>query len=221
MRVHDETPVLVGGGQIVRRDGQVPAADGEPVALMADALCAAARDAAAPDLLARATGLWVVDPLTWSYRDPTALVADRLGIAPRHRVRSTVGGQLPQQLVAHAAELIARGAHDMVLICGAESGRSRRTAERSGAPPPWTRQGPQVSEPERFGGDRDPVHPAERAAGLALPLHYYPLFENALRRRARRDVGGHIQRIAALWSRFSQVAAMNPDAWSRAPVTAA
>lgn len=215
------TPVLVGAGQVVRRDGPAPAPDGEPVALMVDALRTAAADARAPDVLARATGLWVVDPLTWTYRDPVGPVADRLGIAPRHRVRTTVGGQLPQQLVGRAAELVARGEHDVVLVCGAEAGRSRRAADRAGIPPPWTRQGPEVAEPERVGGGREPVHPAERAAGLSRPLHYYPLFENALRRAAGRGLADHVARIAALWSGFSRVAAGNPHAWSPAPVTAA
>lgn len=210
----DRTPVLVGGGQVVRRDGPVPDPDGEPVALMAGALRAAAADAGTPGLLVRATGLWVVDPMTWAYRDPVALVAARLGIAPRHRVRTTVGGQLPQQLVGRAAELVGRGEHDVVLVSGAESGRSRRAADRAGIPPPWTRQGPEVSEPERLGGDRDPIHPAERASGLSWPLHYYPLFENALRGAAGRGVAEHVARVAALWSGFSRVAAANPHAWS-------
>ncbi|NMH98774.1 hypothetical protein HF526_15890 [Pseudonocardia sp. K10HN5] len=216
----DRTPVLVGGGQVVRRDGD-PAPDSEPVALMAAALRAAAADAGAPGLLRRATGLWVVDPLTWAYRDPVAPVAERLGIAPRHRVRTTVGGQLPQQLVGRAAELVARGEHDAVLICGAESGRSRRAADRAGTPPPWIIQGPEVTEPERLGGDRDPIHDGERAIGMRRPLDYYPLFENALRGTAGRSIDTHVARIAGLWSRFSAVAAANPHAWRQQAVPAA
>jgi acetyl-CoA C-acetyltransferase len=216
--VPDQTPVLVGAGQVVRRDGPWPGE--EPVELMAQALLAADRDAGAA-LLARASGLAVVDPLTWPYRDPVALVADRLRIAPRHRVRTTVGGQLPQQLVGWAAECIARGEHDAVLICGAEAGHSVRAAERADTEPPWPRQCPRVREPERFGGDRDPIAAEERAVGLARPLDYYPLFENALRAAAGRTIEAHTARIARLWSRFSRVARGNPYAWSPAAVPAA
>lgn len=213
-----ETPVLVGAGQVVRRDEPSPGE--EPVELMTQALRAAAHDAGS-DLLARASGLVVVDPLTWRYRDPVTLVADRLRIAPRHRVRTTIGGQLPQQLVGWAAERIACGEHDMVLICGAEAGRSVRAAERAGMAPPWPRQSPRVPEPERFGDDRDPIAAEERAVGLARPLDYYPLFENALRRAAGRTIAAHTAHIAQLWSRFSRVAETNPYAWSRAAVSAA
>jgi acetyl-CoA C-acetyltransferase len=221
--VEDRTPVLVGGGQAVRRDGPVGEPDLEPVALMSEALWAAAQDAAgagAAALLSRATGLFVIDPLTWAYRDPTVLVADRIGLSAAHRLRTTVGGQLPQQLIGHASELIARGAHDVVLICGAEAGRSVRASARADIPPRWTRQTEQVPEPDRFGGHRDPIHAMERAARLTRPLDYYPLFENALRAAAGRPIGPHVDRIAGLWSRFSQVAATNPYAWSPTEMSA-
>ena len=56
--------------------------------------------------------------------------------------------------------------------------------------------------------------------GVILPVHAYPLFENALRAAEGWTLEEHAARIGALWSRFSEVAAENPDAWIRTPRTA-
>ena len=52
-------------------------------------------------------------------------------------------------------------------------------------------------------------------AGCVLPIHAYPLFENALRGAAGWTLDEHRARIGELWSRFSAVAATNPHAWIR------
>ena len=51
--------------------------------------------------------------------------------------------------------------------------------------------------------------------GVILPVHAYPLFENALRAANGWTLQEHRARIGALWSRFSEVAAGNPHAWIR------
>ena len=56
--------------------------------------------------------------------------------------------------------------------------------------------------------------------GIVLPIHAYPLFENALRAANGWTLAEHTRRIGAIWSRFSQVAATNPHAWIRRPRTA-
>ena len=56
--------------------------------------------------------------------------------------------------------------------------------------------------------------------GVLLPVAAYPLFENALRAANGWSLDEHAARIGALWSRFSEVAAANPNAWIRPPRTA-
>jgi acetyl-CoA C-acetyltransferase len=51
--------------------------------------------------------------------------------------------------------------------------------------------------------------------GVVLPVHAYPLLENALRAANGWTLKEHAARIGALWSRFSEVAAGNPHAWIR------
>jgi len=45
----------------------------------------------------------------------------------------------------------------------------------------------------------------------------YPLIENAIRAHVGRLPAEHLELIAGLWSRFSQVAAAQPAAWSPGP----
>ena len=60
----------------------------------------------------------------------------------------------------------------------------------------------------------------EIRAGLALPVVQFALIENALRAAEGLSLEAHRREIAALWAALSEVAAGNPDAWSREPVSA-
>jgi len=53
-----------------------------------------------------------------------------------------------------------------------------------------------------------------------MPIQIYPMFETALRAQAGRTIAEHQAHISELWSRFSQVAAKNPYAWSQKSYTA-
>src|SRR3954464_9389885 len=78
MPLDPRTPVVVGVAQSLRKPDR---ADGqsEPVDMMVDVLRAAADDAGAPALLAKAGSVRVVDLLSWGYRNAPALVAERVG----------------------------------------------------------------------------------------------------------------------------------------------
>ena len=56
--------------------------------------------------------------------------------------------------------------------------------------------------------------------GVLLPVHAYPLFENALRAAHGWTLQEHAARIGALQAQFSEVAANNSYAWSRTPRSA-
>ena len=64
-----------------------------------------------------------------------------------------------------------------------------------------------------FGNDRRGTTEAEEERGLDLPIHVFPLFENALRAQRGRSLDDHRLHIGQMWSRFSEVAAANPYAW--------
>jgi acetyl-CoA C-acetyltransferase len=208
----DRLPVIVGVGQVSQR---VPPDQARaPIELLEQAARAADADTGA-SLLGRTEIVAVVQIVSWRYPDPAAFLARRLGIAPRATVVSTVGGNSPQLLVDEMAERIQRGECDVVLIGGAESMFTRWRARREprvelnwetgdDAPCPWVV------------GDASPGSSEEEMRhGAVAPTLVYPLFETALRAEAARTVAAHQQHVSEMWSTFSQVAAQNPNAWSR------
>jgi len=239
MALHPRTPVVVGVGQVtVHPDPDSDPADRpEPVELMARALRAAAEDcdgvaagAAAPSgntLIRRADSLRVVVPLGWRSINPALLVANRLGFedgeAPAQLMLSAIGGNTPQALMHHACGAISRGELDVVMVTGAEAMYTRASSRRDPSKPALTWASQPVDgtpEPTMFGVDKPGATDLEMSRGVILPIHAYPLFENALRAANGWSLAEHRERIGALWARFSQVAAANPHAWIRSPRTA-
>lgn len=127
------TPVLIGYGQVNQHD-ENPGV--EPVDLMASA----ARAATDPRVLEAVDSVRVVNLLSWRYRDPGLLLAQRIraeGAATRY---TGIGGNVPQTLVNKACIDIQAGRSDVVLIAGAETWRTRSRLRKAGAKAAWTIQ---------------------------------------------------------------------------------
>ena len=60
----------------------------------------------------------------------------------------------------------------------------------------------------------------ESAAGLGMPVGYYAIMDSALRYKQGLSPDEHRDQMAAMYARFSEVAASNPDAWSEQEVDA-
>jgi acetyl-CoA C-acetyltransferase len=234
MTLDPRTPVVVGVGQVtIHPDPDIePAQRPEPLDLMVRALRTAAEDcdgvaagataAAGSALIRRAGSIRVVVPLGWRAINPALLVAERLGTAPAELMLSAIGGNAPQALLHDACRAIGRGDLDVVLVTGAEALYTRALSRRNPAQAPltWVRQpGGDTPAPTIFGSDRAGGSDLEMARGVSLPIHAYPLLENALRGAHGWTLTEHRARIGALWSRFSEVAAANPQAWLRQPRT--
>ncbi|KOS55810.1 acetyl-CoA acetyltransferase [Rhodococcus rhodochrous] len=216
MTLDPRTPILVGTGQADERGGGV-----EPVDLMVRAAREAAADAGSARLLELVDSVRVVGLLSWRYRDPGALVGERIGATVRHTGYSGNGGSTPQVLVNGAAEDIAAGRADVVLIGGAESWRTRTKLRAQKQRPEWTVQDESVPAAEIMVTDVPMADESERRIGLDRPSYVYPLFEQALRISAGRSPEEHREFIGGLWSRFSKIAATNPNAWVQREYTAA
>lgn len=202
------TPVIVGVGQVNYPKPYAP----EPIELLADAARAAEADAAAGGLLAAVESIRIIRILSRRYPDPAALLADRIGADPKHRATTTVGGSHPQAMVNRTATEIAAGQLDVALIGGAEAWRTRSAYQKAEEDPNWSNQDHDAAPHDIYGVEKPFFHEAETAIGLDRPTQVYPIFETALRAKLGLGPDEHLRRIAELWSRFSDVAAVNPYA---------
>ena len=208
MTIDPRTPVLVGYGQVNQRE---ESATTEPVDLMERA----ARAAADPRVLAAVDSVRVVNLLSWRYRDPGLLLAQRIGAGSAATRYTPIGGNVPQSLVNQACLDIQQGRNDVVLITGGETWRSRTRLRARGEKLVGTEQDESV--PLAPGSDDEfaLAGPGELRIQLDRPAFVYPMFEQALRIAAGATPQDHQQRIGELWSRFSAVAADNRHAWNR------
>jgi acetyl-CoA C-acetyltransferase len=205
------TPLLVGVAAATQRE-EDPEAAQEPLALMGAALERAAEDAGSRALLARADSIRAPRGF-WDYSDPCRLLAERFGAA-RARTELAEIGVLQTTLLGRAAQDIARGRADVVLLAGGEASYRSARARALGKPAPLTQQ--RGAEPDsvlRPAGEI--LSRAELEAGLALPVTQYAVIENALRAEREMSLAEHRRAVAELWADLSRIAARNPDAWRR------
>jgi acetyl-CoA C-acetyltransferase len=193
-------PVLAGWGVASDHDGTVEAAG------LVEAAVRRAVDLA--PALGAAVDLVLVPQGMWGYGDPGRLVADRLGASARTVLAEL--GVLQQTLLTRAAEDIARGRADVVLVCGGEA----RAPSASGPPAETPSPGP-PDEVLRPTGEI--ITRLEIERGLAVPAAQYAVVDTALAAAEGDDLEALRLRLGQLWSAFSAVAAANPDAWDRTP----
>lgn len=217
MTLDPRTPVIVGVGQFLNRESSLDRPV-DALELMEHAVHAAASDAGL-DGPPAADSVRVVSLLSWRYGNPSRLLAERLGIAPREVAVSTPGGNSPQALVNRTSLDILAGDLDIAVLAGGEAWRTRMRARKQDVHLDWPRADPD-DEPTVIGGEFTMSLQAEIDRGIYMPVQVYPMFESALRAAAERSVADHCAHLGELWAGLSRVAAGNPHAWIREAMTA-
>ncbi len=212
--MNPETPVIVGIAHVDQRDAD-PANAREPFDLMLAASKRAADDAGiqgiAPSSIRVVRGMW-------PYQNPAAGLAEAIGATHAETVITPYGGNFVQTTLNVSALDILSGAHDLILLTGAECGQTQARAAKQGIELDWQSLG---GQPDReIGVDVEMRHDAEKAIRLGRPIQVYPLFETALRHARGLTVLQHIEDVSQLWAGFSAVAAQNPNAWIQEAKTA-
>jgi acetyl-CoA C-acetyltransferase len=205
-------PIIVGFAQDKQRVTATAQAR-EPLQLMLDVLESAARDAGTLRLL-ELLDLVVVVRGAWNYSDPGRLIAEHVRAKSARTALTAAGGNSPQSALNELARRIMAGEIQAGALVGGEGIYTRRRARRLGTERKTTVQSGVVPD-ESFGVEYKMSSPKEESYGLRAPLHYYALFENALRAERKESIGEHRERIAGLLCRFSMIAADNPDSWQR------
>lgn len=211
-------PVIAAVGEHVDRPAD-PMAALEPVALMAEALLAAERDAGVA-LLPSLEAVDLVGLVSWRYVDPVGLLCNRLGIDPARRTNSSMGGETPMRLIHDAALAIARGEVRVAAVVGGEATQASNRAKRDKLKLPWT-QLASKDEAVRFPSSSYAVSPPAKAFGMRDPAQIYPFYEMATQSAWGQSPAQALQNSADLWAAFAAVAAENPAAWIRTAPDAA
>ena len=212
------TPVLIGVAQIEQRHADPATGVGdEPLDMMVAAVRAAAADAECPALLSTVDSVRVIRGM-WPYENPAKAVAEAIGSPNAETGISTWGGNSVQSVLSASALEIQGGMRRMVVLTGAECGRTQAKARRAGVELRW-RTAPGSAD-RRFGEELKMRHRIEAERGIAQPIEMYPIFENAIRHARNETLPAHIERVSELWAGFSRVAANNPHAWIRDAKTA-
>jgi len=204
----DRIPVIVGVGEIVDRPNDITAGL-EPLRLLEAAIRRAEADSGAR-LIGDIGSLDVVNFLSWRYREPETLLAQRLGITPKHAYNGPVGGMSPIRYLHEAAQRIARGECSVAAVCGAEAQSTATKAERAGIALPWTPFAYDVEEPKRGAAFQKPM---AVKLGVFRPVTVYPFYEAATSAHWGQTPREAMAESGELWSRYSEAASRNPNAW--------
>lgn len=204
---HPHIPVIVGIGELTNKP-ENPAEGLEPVALLEQAMRAAADDAG-QGWLAQVDTLRVVNQVSWPYRDLPALLTKRLRLRSVEGIYGPIGGESPVRLLVDAAHDIATGQSEVAALCGAESMRAVMAHAAQGRKPAWTDSDPQYRLPRA----EDYVNPLALNYGLMMPVDVYPLYENACRAAWQQSFAEAQAESGTIFARNSEAAAGNPYAW--------
>jgi acetyl-CoA C-acetyltransferase len=201
------TPVIVGVGQVNDRAGDCEGLD--PPGLMQAALRAADADAGG-GWLGQVDSLSVVAQISFpELGDLSGPLAAALGASPRHAMQTRYPmGDGPVLLLDEAANRIAAGTSEVAAIVGGEALRTAAKRAQKASIDAVRTSATRAAKPYR------------QRYGLVAPTDIYPLYENACRAAWGQSLAEGQAESASIWSAFSQVAAANPDAWLRRPVTA-
>jgi acetyl-CoA C-acetyltransferase len=211
----DNTPLLVGIGTVEQRF-EDPALAREPIDLMLEAVRRAASDSRRPEVLSL-VGLVAVPKGRWRYEDPGRHLARSIQADGAETVLGLVG-VLQQSLIGEACQRIAEGRAEATVVVGGEARYRRLRGLVMGVPTP---ESPAAGTPDAvLRAEAELVLPAEVEAGLGgMPVGYYAIIESALTHRRGVTVEQQRREVARLYSRFSEIAAENPHAWRREPVS--
>jgi acetyl-CoA C-acetyltransferase len=208
--VNRQVPVLVGVGTISQRR-EDPKEAKEALTLMIEAAFLAGADAQSPAILSMTDRVYTPQG-RWRYRDAAGAVALAVGARNATTVHAKVG-VLQQTLIGDACERIAEGEIDVALVVGGEAGYRLLRSSITGL---------QVEDTSVTGTSDVVMRPeqeialdVERESGLgAMAVGYYAIMESAFRAFRGWGVDQHRDILAALLSRFGDVAVTNPDAWN-------
>tara|TARA_B100001939_G_C16945695_1_gene620206 strand:- start:2922 stop:4478 length:1557 start_codon:yes stop_codon:yes gene_type:complete len=219
--VNDDTPVLVGCSQLTDKRGvdgfnyldilkevsKQAIADCEASANLSEHIDTVAvirfvadtphRDSATSNL--------------WGYPNMPRSLSNSLGLSVSNEIYTTTGGNSPQIALNELANRIKDKQVDCALLAGGEALDTFVGRLKEGLPVDW--EDNPGGNPEVIGKSTDGTNDHEKLHGIFDPSSVYPLFANAIRGNKGQSLEEHMQDTGELFSRFSEVASKNKNAW--------
>ncbi len=207
----DNRLVIVGVGQCVHHAKDMSKV-GKVDDLIQSAINRAEEDAGVANLARKIDTLFLVNSFSWPGENPVIELSEKIGAKPRNTAYTWIGASAPQWFVNRMAERIQTGQGRLGLICGGEALHSLKMKTKAAGNNSWSVP-MSGKNPDMAGDLRDPLTPLEMKYGLVLPIHIYPLFENALRHHEGLSIEQHLNELAEFGSTFSEIASKNSYAW--------
>ena len=220
MSINDNTPVLVGCGQVTQKVSD-PREAKNPIELMKEASLCAFEDTTIDHLEDKidtvTTVRFIFDsgggkrPPFSIYSNPPQSLANSLGITDAKTYNGPTGGNTPQYLINILAEKIVKGETEVALLSGSECFSSMRKASKLGIKTGWGED----SGGERIdlGFEKPGGTENEMKHGIIFPINVYPLFENAIRGKKNHSIDQHLDFLGKMFEPFTKVASENSNAW--------
>jgi acetyl-CoA C-acetyltransferase len=207
-------PVVVGIGSIQQK-GNFKDLD-EALVLMEQATQKAIEDSTNKDVTKYIDEISVPKGF-WKYRDPARWIAERNNI---EKVKTSITkiGVLQQNLLNTACNKIVNGEISASLIIG---GESRYKILRSKIENQKYIETELNINPDNYIKASEDLTLREEEKELgSMAVGYYAILESALRASLKKDLNGHNDDIAHMYSNFSKIAANNIDGWNEQPIDA-
>ncbi len=208
--VADNTPVIIGVGQVSERIGESGYSERSPMDLAAAALKQAFADAHARRSLPQALDTLVAvrqfEQSATRYAapfghadNPPLAIARRVGAHPQRAIHEVVGGDRPQRLIGELAAEIAAGRSKVAALAGAEALSTVRALLARGETRDWSEHRRGESEDRGFGveGELAEVYRPLKEKYFAEPLEdrgpsYGKIVDlTALRHGIAAPIGGY------------------------------
>jgi acetyl-CoA C-acetyltransferase len=210
------TPVIVGVGFAQEREPD-PTRCSEAYVLMVNAIRAAAEDAGSPALLPQIESITVTQGL-WHYKNAGRLIAGAIGCTGAKSIVSDLG-VLQLTVLSDLCESIAAGKQQLGVVTGGEAKFRELRSTITQQPVSETYQGDGTPLPDLRLTSLDPFcSDLESRRGFSSATDMFAVVESALRHAEGLGIEEHRDRVARLYSSFSEVAAGNPHAWKQEPL---
>jgi acetyl-CoA C-acetyltransferase len=207
----DNTPILVGIGVVQQRE-EDPTKGHSALTLMVKACERAASDAGSETLLKQADSIAVPKGI-WPYTDPAGQIATQIGAEKAQSIFADIG-ILQQTIMNNACLAIQNGEQEIAIVAGGEAKFRDLCAQKNGITLESDADTSLTSDLV-LTPDAEMMSDIEMARGLMMPVEFYALMENAMRYRDGQSIEEHRRELGELYSRFSHIAADNPDAWAQ------